>query len=589
MELSMKWNLKRGLARFLILNLCTCFAACKSSEGQVGRDAGSAAKGVVIGSGTDCVVETDSSIQDLYESAQDPFKQKILKAKGCKAALGKKDPYSILDFMKSAGCTAQGRFLVSENGMFSAIKETGLDPRTVDEWKCSDEIASSDEAENVINRVWLSGPGPSMHIISWDTNSKSFNFYSADHPTSTSQIFYHGNSHVQATAVSNTFRHPCTNCHVGGGLLMKELHFPWTFWHSDAHQLPGVASRAWIRAADSIQPPIAAERFERSTIASLAMANQAYVAGLAQGKIFGSPLAQNQRVPIKYKDLLYPLFCEKGIELASADLDAQKMVQVPWSLMLNRLLVPQNGKISLIAGINPNAKGRTSRLDMSGDLDDSDYGNLPVIRQSFASASKFFELMSSANQVPGRIPLIFPTRSLADDDLISRLVLSGIISEEFAVNILLLDLQNPVFSETRCKLLDKIPEVAVVPSASQDFSTKFLEVLNSFETSVEADPNRGNPGSGAAKYLVIKGTADKANFVVNFASSCQRSFGDFDTLPAAMAHRWIGYRKPPTGIGRPYLGLDFNRGVESFVEKAGVPKLKSGLSVAGITQGCVVK
>ncbi len=580
---------RRSIASLVLLCYTFVFTACKSSDEDFGEVAESTSKSVVIGSGTDCVVETDSSIKDLYDAAQDPFKQKILKAKGCKAALGKKDPYSILDFMKGAGCTPQGRFLVSENGMFSVIKETALDPRTIDEWRCSNETASSDESEDVVNRVWISGPGSAMHIISWDTNSKSFNFYSADHPSATSQIFYHGNSHVQATSISNTFRHPCTNCHVGGGLLMKELHFPWTFWHSDAHQLPGVASRAWIRGSSSVQPPIAAERFERSTVSSLTMANQSYVSGLAQGKAFGSPLPQNVRASIKYKDLLYPLFCEKGIELASADLDAQKMVSVPWALMLNRLLVPKNGKISLISGIDSQAKGRSSRLDMTGDLDDTDYAGLPVIRQSFASAAKFFEPMSTANQVPGRIPLLFPTRSFADDDLISRLVLSGIISEEFAVNILLVDLQNPVFSDTRCKLLEKIPEAATLPKSGEEFSAKFSEVLRAFEASIDADPNRGNPGSGAGKYLGAKNTVNKANFVTSFAASCQASFKNPDSVPAAMAHRWTGYKKPPTGIGKPYLGGDFNRGVENFVENSGIPKLKSGVVLAGITQGCLVK
>ena len=146
-----------------------------------------------------------------------------------------------------------------------------------------------------------------------------------------------------------------------------------------------------------------------------------------------------------------------------------------------------------------------------------------------------------------------------------------------------------MFSDTRCKLLEKIPEGAVLPASGEEFSGKFSEVLKAFETSVNADPNRTNPGSGAAKYLGFKNTADKASFVTNFASSCQASFQNPDSAPAAMANRWTGFKKPPLGIGKPYLGGDFNRGVENFVEKAGVPKLKSGLVLAGITQGCLIK
>jgi len=95
-----------------LLNIIFTFAACKSSDAELGKIGESTSKTVVIGSGTDCIVETDTSIKDLYEAAKDPFKQKILKAKGCIAAIAKKDPYSILEFMKGAGCTPQGRFLL---------------------------------------------------------------------------------------------------------------------------------------------------------------------------------------------------------------------------------------------------------------------------------------------------------------------------------------------------------------------------------------------------------------------------------------------------------------------------------------------
>jgi hypothetical protein len=579
-------NLVGNFLFLLAFLVCPQFSGCKNAESSL--EPGSTNSSVVFGSGTDCIVETDSSIKSIYDTAKDPFRTKILTLPGCKSEMEKKNPYVIFDFLKKAGCEPKGRFLVSETSMVRVLPETGTDPRTVDEWKCGNAPSTLDEDEAIVNRVWISGPGSAMHIISWDQSSKSFNFYSADHPSPKSQIFFHGNLHTQAVSSDNSFRHPCTNCHVGGGLLLKELHFPWTFWHSDVHTLPGVAGpKKWVRGSSPVQIPIAVERFERSTISSLTMANQSFVNGMGQGKKFGSPLPQNEPAPQLYKDLLYPLFCDRGLEIASADFAGS--AEVPWSLMLNRLLVPKNGQISLTAGIKLDSKGKTSRLDMTGNRDDTDYRELPKLIGNMSEAANFFAPPLADTLTKGQIPLIFPARLFADDDLVSRLVLEGIISEDFAINILTVDLQNPIFSATRCRLLEKIPSTKSVPENRGEWAAMGLEIAREFEKNIESDPNKGNPSSGASKYQAMKKITDKANFVMDYAKSCQKSFGDADSTPRAMAHRWKGYKRLPDGIGAPYVGKDFNRGIEDFVESAAIPTLKAEVPLQGITQNCLVK
>lgn len=573
--------------------------SCRHGEVSDPDRQGGIKSSVTGGSETDCRVETDSSIKGLYDAAQDPFKLKVLTASGCSTVLAKKDPYIIHSFMTAkAGCQFRNRFIVSEKGTEKVTTETGLDPRTIDEWQCGNAAAGPDENSEAINKVWISGPGSAMHIISWDPKSKSFNFYSADHTTDPNQIFFHGNSHVQAVSTKNTFRHPCTNCHIGGGLLIKELHFPWPFWHSDVMALPAVAGRKWTRASDSKQPVTAVEQFEIEAIASMAMANQSLVNKLAAGVQVGSPLPQNPVAPTKYKDLLYPLFCEKGIEVASsASLDS---LSVPWPLMLNRLLVPKNGKISLTAGIDPSRKGATSRLDATGFADNEDFAGLPGTSASqisafrtngewFKAASNFFVTPAGANPDRTRFRMIFPARHFADDDLISRLVNAAIIPEDFATNVLMVDLQNPVFSETRCGLLEKIPASATLPSQASEFAASGASLVSAFESAVNSDTNRTNPGSGAAKYLAMKAVADKGAFINGFAASCAKNLVDPVKAAKAMAIRWTGYKKPQPGIGSVFIGKDFNRGIEDFVEKEGMPKLKTGLKFVGITQGCDVK
>ncbi|MCA2959944.1 MAG: hypothetical protein IOD12_06790 [Silvanigrellales bacterium] len=591
----------KPVSLFLNVSLFSVLAttACNKRDFNNGENTKSGTSAVVKpDAGATCVVETDSSVEALYMAANDAFKMKVLKAADCPAKMGAKDPYRIDSFMANAGCKIGKRFIVSEKGQVSVSRESGVDPRTVDEWICGVGTGGVDPnaAPGIEGRVWISGPGTAMHIIAWDSINKTFNFYSADHPTDGGQIYFHGNSHTQATSVKNSFRHACTNCHVGGGLLMKELRFPWAFWHTPVSPLPGVENKAWTRAADRNHPVEIAEHFEVQTIQTITAANQAYVNNLLAGKAMGAPLPQNRAGIITYRDLLYPLFCERGVGLASSPSTyASGKVNVPPDLFLNRLLAPQNGRVTLTSGIDIAKKGQTSRLDMSGFADTTDFDGLFDSKGGANSVAEYskadwvgvtkgiFSIKGGAANPDGDIfPMLIPVRHFADDDLVSRLVANGVIPEDFALNVLLTDLQNPVFSGTRCGLISKVPAEPVRSGGGS-------AMVQAFEAAVNADPDKGNAGSGAAKYLSMKAVADKAAFVTAFANGCKTNLTDPLKGAKAMAMRWQAFHKAPAGIGAPFKGADFNRAIEDFVETAAIPAVTGSVTLVGITQGCDVK
>lgn len=578
--------------------------ACKSRSEDPGVSNETNAVSVVQ-DGTVCAVETDSSILELYKSARDPFKDQVLKAPGCKEQMAKKDPYTIDTFMQqSAKCKLGKRFIVSEKGQVTVSKETGTDPRTVDEWVCAQGQASPDEDADLVGKVFISGPGSAMHIIAWDAVNKTFNFYSADHPSSAAQIFFHGNSHAQAVTVTNNFRHPCTGCHTGGGLLMKEIRFPWPFWHSPVAQLPGVAKKEWKRATDANHKVEIAELFEVLTLKSLAMANQSLINKLKQGGAIGAPKPESPATTsVKYRDLLFPLFCDRGMGLASsATRYGSGNLGVPADLVLNRLLVPRGGIVSLTAGLKPASKGTSSRLDMTGFDDNQDFGgfapNASIATvpeaQWKATAANFFsikDLPAPLNPDGNVFPMLIPARHFADDDLVSRLVSDGFIPESFATNVLLVDLQNPVFSDQRCGLLNKVPAELTVTSAS--VSAGASAMVAAFEAAIDADPNAATAGSPAAKYKAAKAMTPeaKATFVTSFANACKTSLKDSTNVAKAMAIRWRGYKAPAPGLAATTVrggGDGFNRAIETFVENAVVPQVKAGVALKGITQGCAL-
>lgn len=590
---------KRTAACGLFVMAGTVSSACKSRsfDTEVSSETRSVS---VVQDGTVCAVETDSSIAQLYRGAKDPFKEKVLKAPGCAAQMAKKDPFTIDTFMQqSAKCKLGKRFIVSEKGQLSTSKETGTDPRTVDEWDCGPDNASSDESPDLVGKVFISGPGSAMHIIAWDAVNKTFNFYSADHPSASAQIFFHGNSHVQAVTVANTFRHPCTTCHTGGGLLMKEIRFPWPFWHSPISQLPGVAKKEWTRATDSNHRVEIAEFFEILTLKSLAMANQSLVNKLKQGSAIGSPKPESPATPsVKYRDLLFPLFCERGIGLASSPSKyGSGNLAVPADLILNRLLVPRGGKISFIAGLDPTSKGTSSRLDMTGFEDKEDFADVApnavvaTVNESQwkTTASNFFSIQDGSRNPDGDVfPMLIPARHFADDDLVSRLVSEGFIPAEFAANVLLVDLQNPVFSEQRCSLLNKVP--ADIEVSSSDSASGANSMVAAFEAAIDSDSNAATAGSPSAKYKAAKAMTPeaKAAFVKNFVAACSTSLQDSNNVAKAMAIRWRGYKAPAPGLAATTVRSDFNRAIEDFVEKAVVPQVKAGVTLKGITQSCTL-
>jgi hypothetical protein len=590
----------------LAVSASTIFvASCKSRSEDPGVSNETNAVSVVQ-DGTVCAVETASSIQDIYKSAKDPFKEKVLKAPGCKEQMAKKDPYTIDTFMQqSAKCKLGKRFIVSEKGQLAVSKETGTDPRTVDEWDCGPGQATADEDADLVGKVFVSGPGSAMHIIAWDAVNKTFNFYSADHPSSAAQIFFHGNSHTQAVTVKNDFRHPCTNCHTGGALLMKEIRFPWPFWHSPVAQLPGVVTNPkWKRATDANHKVEIAELFEVLTLKSLAMANQSHVNKIRQGSAIGSPKPESPATAsVKYRDLLFPLFCERGIGLASSPSKyGSGNLGVPADLVLNRLLVPRGSKISLTAGIKPAAKGTSSRLDMTGFEDNEDFAGVATNAaiatvgeaQWKTTAASFFsikDLPPPRNPDGDVFPMLIPARHFADDDLVSRLVNEGVIPESFAANVLLVDLQNPVFSDQRCGLLSKVPADLVVTNSN--LSAAGTAMVTAFEAAIDADPTAATAGSAASKYKAAKAMTPeaKATFVTNFATACKTSLKDSTNVAKAMAIRWRGYKAPAPGLAATTVrgGSDgFNRAIETFVENAVVPQVKATVALKGITQGCAM-
>ena len=70
---------------------------------------------------------------------------------------------------------------------------------------------------------------PNVEMISFDESAGVFNYYETDGQT----LNFFGNSKDFLKGKGSSDDRRCAGCHVGGGLIMKELRAPWLHWEGD--------------------------------------------------------------------------------------------------------------------------------------------------------------------------------------------------------------------------------------------------------------------------------------------------------------------------------------------------------------------
>jgi hypothetical protein len=506
-------------------------AAMGACSGPVGTEeatvaAASATATVNLGG---CGVEVPATVAGTFDAARDAFKELILRRGPCPEVDGRpfQDSRSkantqipaIMRALTQRGCTRVGRNLVSEKGSYrsatrsdvdandpNAFKMSGLDPRFVEVFQCG--------GTGVEQKIFLAGPEAAFHVIAFDPVAKAFDFYSTNEGTKQQAFVFHGSSFQQAKTSEIAARkapfpdHACTTCHANGGLLLKELRFPWLNWQASpragASQLRDASTMNVLTGGGADVRIV--EDLERDVLASQIAVNASRVGRIVGGRVDELNADANSTAPYTLKSLLAPLFCETEINIATSptrlELGADgkpragstQPIAVPPDLFLNRLLVPHGGRISLM---DPTA---ASRLDVTGDADVEDFGALStgvtVPQGSWLNTMKGLGVGVPADKSSdvsarragifgdGLFPMPIAGRAFSNDDFIARLVQRGVLEEKFVVDVLMVDFPNPVFSKTRCDLLTAVPSVAVTGLTAAQITQKILASVDSLASSL---------------------------------------------------------------------------------------------------------
>jgi hypothetical protein len=317
---------------------------------------------------------------------------------------------------------------------------------------------------------------PFIEAWGWDNFRGRYNYYRLDGDGLPEglQLWKFRGSSVGADLLSPGDREgTCMECHVNGAPVMKELPFPWNNWHSDtfpvAYLTPGGAG-AWPVAS---HPRLAgrlrgAERLETQFLAPAIdqFNNRRINAALERRDADGDVAldADGFSTVVEARRLLKHLFTTTEINLGSARQASSlfpfpepgpgpaQTVVIPTTFFLNSHLIGGNGPV------------RLGGLGLA-EAREFDQPASPGGARPFAlPPPEYAELVAAAGQRLGDRPgdtgfaWFGPEPSHLDNSMVDRMLRRGLLTREFVAAVVAIDLETPVFSAERARLLAAVPE-----------------------------------------------------------------------------------------------------------------------------------
>ena len=270
-------------------------------------------------------------------------------------------------------------------------------------------------------------PALMIELIAWDPGKLVFNFYELMGNGQKGEWFYRGDSLDIQADVTFLHRRPdpgqpkfgerlrCSGCHIAGGPIMKELAPPHNDWWTTERPLPQGKLKPDADLARIFQGLVDASELSKSVNVGLA-------------KLAESDKLRQTRKTLSLQEQLRPLFCPVELNLESDPTPFDKKsptIEVPSAFVVDPLLA------------------RGSLTVQRGHYDAA----LTTMKASFPETKR-----PDADHA-----WLTPVKAFSDTLTIESLIKQNIIDEEFASDVLAVDLANPLFSTGRCNLLQLLP------------------------------------------------------------------------------------------------------------------------------------
>ncbi len=423
---------------------------------------------------------------------QDPIAKLVLQA-------GDTCPTSFVDMMAklqasdgaAIGCPKEQdggieTYVISETAQ-ALGKPTSY--RTVTSRQCGDLFRSG----ILFSLFGLQAGAPALpaavEFIAFDQVAGVYNFYESDGD----RLRFFGNSKDLLKGSDGEIRR-CANCHVSGGLVMKEKQFPWLHWEGAGEITPG--AQELVAAHEELGTSELADKFEALVGA-------------------GNTRWNNTRIEMwtddgAVRDLLSPLFCTDEFNIKAsasgsspADGTPAEMTEELHSIDLQALIALDRQFLDrelALRDVNVNAADYDALIRANGQRVMGVPGAIDVVRDHAFVHQADIQTMYVRTLAGAKSPFN-ESRPFVDADFIN--------------DVLMIDFTRPVFSTDRCDLLQFAPKIAgtITPAAIRAGFIANLEA---------AEPAATSPaGILLANLKNPNDTTEHGNKAAAFLAACQ--------------------------------------------------------------------
>lgn len=304
-----------------------------------------------------------------------------------------------------------------------------------------------------------------LEVLGWDDRRGRYNYYKLDRQQSETKATwkFRGSSVNADTLTLQQRTGTCLACHINGAPVMKELPFPWNNWHSFKFQA------TYLTASDSARWPVSqnprfgglkgAETLETDFILpAITNFSTPRINSLLRRKANGTPTVDSDGLAevLDGPRLLKPLFETTEFNMISSD---QLSGLHPLPAISGRPGAPVVIPATFFLNANIIAGQGVARIQGLGISEAQEFSKVAAVSPVEYEALIRDSGVKLGGQQPGdaNFAWFVPEPSHVDNDLIDRLLRRGVITPQFGAAVLLIDLENPMFSASRMSLRKVVP------------------------------------------------------------------------------------------------------------------------------------
>lgn len=405
------------------------------------------------------------------------------------------------------------------------VDENIADPRQGQQRRAVLAYTGSNGAHVLITNVMLSVAFSSaefpdrMRFIEawgWDNARGRYNYYKLDRSGTPDQRMtwkFRGSSIDSDLLTPSDREGTCMQCHLNGAPIMKELLFPWNNWHSFASP----ATYLTRAAAPPLRWPVTSDaRVGDRLKGAESLETDAILPSITQFN------TRRLNLQIKRRDV----DGETELDAAGAAtlLDARRLLAHLFDT--TELNFVSSSKKSGLHPLNPSQSGPTGDIPipasffLNANLMGSralginrakDFTKLTIPAADYARAVK-----SAGLELAGRTPAdadfawFTPEPSHIDNDMVERLMLRGVLSPQFVAAVLAVDIEQPVLSSARARMLAFVPDTISFRPIPQGPAPAFaaMRAAHSADSTVQAvikslEASNPSQGSSEADFLEL--------------------------------------------------------------------------------------